>query len=244
MAFIQKKWLRQEKESMWRASGNKTGRMITIAACILALTITATGCGKTEVPIPVDLSAGKMEEMQDETAGDADAESDADEGTEGGLADQTNAGAEDHTENSAAREDAKDGGDSENQTEAGTKDDSAAAQDVQAGETIQLEGDVWSVDADSFVICKTETWEEDGSMEAVAVAPGYEEESDLITIHTTQNCVYQYKTVKNGGVNPEDVSTRDGSFADVKEGLSVTITGSWQEDGSFLADSVVLMEIV
>ena len=45
-------------------------------------------------------------------------------------------------------------------------------------------------------------------------------------------------------MNPEDVSTREGSFADVKEGLAVTIQGSWQEDGRFLADSVVLMEFV
>lgn len=101
-----------------------------------------------------------------------------------------------------------------------------------------------SVDADSFVICKHETWEEDGYSYAVAVAPGYEEESDLITIHMAKNCTYQYKTVKNSGINPEDVSSRDGSFADVKEGLMVTIEGNWQDDGSFLADSVVLMEII
>lgn len=101
-----------------------------------------------------------------------------------------------------------------------------------------------SVDADSFVICKHETWEEDGYSYAVAVASGYEEESDLITIHMAQNCGYQYKTVKNSGINPEDVSSRDGSFADVKEGLMATIEGNWQDDGSFLAVTVVLSEII
>ena len=55
--------------------------------------------------------------------------------------------------------------------------------------------------------------------------------------------MYQYRTVKNGGINPEDVSSRDGSFADVREGMSVIMGGNWQADGSFLADSVVLMSI-
>lgn len=228
-------------KSLRKADRRKAGRAIAITAYMLALAIMAAGCGKAEEPIRVDLSAGKLEELQGETDGDADAGSDAGGNAEDSLTDQADAGTENDTENGTAW---KDGGDSENQAETGTENDDATAQDAQAGETIQLEGDVRSVNKDSFVICKHETWEEDGYSYAVAVAPGYEEESDLITIHTAQNCVYQYKTVKNSGIDPEDVSTRDGSFADVKEGLSVTVKGSWQEDGSFLADSVVLMEIV
>lgn len=100
-----------------------------------------------------------------------------------------------------------------------------------------------SVESDSFVICKHDTWVEDGVSYAVAPAPGYEEESDLVTIHMAENCVYQYETVKNSGINPEDVSSREGSLADLEEGLAVTIKGKWQTDGSFLADSIVMMSI-
>lgn len=227
MAIIQKNGLRQKKESLRKADRNKAGREIMIAACILMLAITAAGCGKVEEPVPVNLSEGNMEELKDGAAGDADAKDaadkeakpDADENAQSDTADQADGGAEDDAKNDAAKEVAQD--------------------------STQLEGDVRSVEADSFVICKNETWEEDGYSYGIAApAPGYEDESDLLTIHTTKDCDYQYKTVKNGGMNPEDVSTRDGSFTDVKEGLAVTITGSWQDDGSFLANSIVMMEIV
>ncbi|MCX4339544.1 MAG: hypothetical protein OSJ72_07850 [Lachnospiraceae bacterium] len=210
MAIIQKNGLRQKKAGLRKADRNKAGRGITIVACILMLAITAAGCGKVEKPIPIDLSAGNMEELQGENAG----------------------GAEDDAINDATKE---------------VEQDSAqgnSEQNAQSVGSTQLEGDVRSVEADSFVICKNETWEEDGYSYGICPAPGYEDESDLLTIHTTKDCDYQYKTVKNGGMNPEDVSTREGSFADVKEGLAVTIQGSWQEDGRFLADSVVLMEFV
>lgn len=198
-----------------RKNLKKGSRAIAAAVCFLLSAVTAAGCGKVENPVSVELSAGNMEEMQGDTAGEAGQDA-----------------ADDRDENSGDGSPA-------------VQDDGAQQeQDVQSAESTQLEGDVRSVDADSFVICKHETWEEDGYSYAVAVAPGYEEESDLITIHMAKNCTYQYKTVKNSGINPEDVSSRDGSFADVKEGLMVTIEGKWQDDGSFLAVTVVLSEII
>lgn len=229
MAFLLKNHLRHKKEGLRSANRRKAGRGITVAAYVLMLAMTVAGCGKVEEPVTVDLSAGNMEELQSETAGDSDADNgdaagkeakpDANENAQSDTADQADGGAEDDAKNDAAKEVAQD--------------------------STQLEGDVRSVEADSFVICKNETWEEDGCSYGIAgPAPGYEDESDLLIIHTTKDCEYQYKTVKNGGMNPEDVSTRDGSFTDVKEGLAVTITGSWQDDGSFLANSIVMMEIV
>lgn len=215
MAFLQKNRLRQKKEGLRSADRRKAGRAITITICYLMMAIPMAGCGKVEEPVPVELSVGDMKDLQGDAVGDADAE---------GAAGNENAG-----------------------TKAGSPTrlgDAQQEQNARPAESTQLEGDVRSVNADSFVICKHETWEEDGYSYAVAVAPGYEEESDLIIIHMAQDCGYQYKTVKNSGINPEDVSSREGSFADVKEGLMVTIQGSWQDDGSFLADSVVLMEII
>ena len=75
----------------------------------------------------------------------------------------------------------------------------------------------------------------------VSAAPGYEDEEDLITVHMNQNCVWEFKTVKNGGVNSEDISTREGSFADLQDGMAINSKGNWQGDGSFLADSIVMM---
>ena len=117
----------------------------------------------------------------------------------------------------------------------------AQSQSVDSGE---LDGDVLSVDGDSFVISRHETFTDEDAGVMVAVGPGNEEEADKVTVHVSENCVWEYKTVKNGGINPEDVSTREGSFADVKEGLMVTIQGSWQTDGSFLADSIEMFVFV
>lgn len=222
-----------------RKNLKKGSRAIAAAVCFLLSAVTAAGCGKVEDPVSVELSAGNMEDIQDDTAGEAgqNAADDRDENSgDGNLADDKSISAEGGTDENAKQMD--DG------SPAAQDDGAQQEQDAQSAESTQLEGDVRSVDADSFVICKHETWEEDGYSYAVAVAPGYEEESDLITIHMAQNCGYQYKTVKNSGINPEDVSSRDGSFADVKEGLMATIEGNWQDDGSFLAVTVVLSEII
>lgn len=251
MAIMQKNGLRQKKENLRRAGGNKSGRGITIAACVLMLAITAVGCGKVEEPIPVDLSDGNMEEMQDDGAGkdaanqtgadaenredtrDGEAKPDADENAGGSAADQADIGAENDAAKEAERDSSQ--GDSEQQT-----------QDVQQSSvgSAELEGDVLSVNQDSFVVSQIETWTEGDASYAVDAAPGYEEEEKRITVHVTGNCVYQYQTVKNGGIDPEDVSTREGSFSDLQEGILVTMKGNWQDDGSFLADSVVMSEIV
>lgn len=116
-------------------------------------------------------------------------------------------------------------------------DSEAQAQSVGSEE---LDGDVLSVSGDSFVISKSETYTDGDASVAVGVAPGYEEEEDRITVHVSKGCVWEFQTVRNGGANPGDVSTRDGSFADLKEGISTRMKGSWQGDGSFLADSVVM----
>lgn len=116
-----------------------------------------------------------------------------------------------------------------------------AAQSVGNAEIV---GEVKRLSEDSFVISKVETWSEDGASFAASAAPGYEEEENLITVHVAESCAYEYKTVKNGGVNPEDISAREGSFTDLKEKLTVIIKGSWQEDGSFLADHIEMEEFI
>lgn len=210
-----------------RAGKRNRGRAVLAMVCALMM-VTAAGCGKTEEPVPVDLSSGNMEELKNETDEDSGA-NDADRKDEENFEN-------DVTEEAGA--DAKDGAEKAGQNAEGEND-----ADAQSAGNEQLEGDVRSVESDSFVICKNDTWVEDGVSYAVAPAPGNEEESDLVTIHMAENCVYQYETVKNSGINPEDVSSREGSLTDLKEGLAVTIKGKWQTDGSFLADSIVMMSI-
>ncbi len=133
----------------------------------------------------------------------------------------------------ADAEDAADADNGQQAADSGNKSGEAAG-------VAELEGNVHSVSQGSFVVTRTEVWSEEGVDVAVAVAPGYEEEEDLITVHVSQNCGWQYKTVKNGGINPEDISSREGLADELKEGMAIHMEGSWQEDGSFLAESIVM----
>lgn len=234
-------------------------RMTLITVSLFFLAVLTAGCGNAEEPVPVELTSGSMEELRDESAGDDgseqdtggdDSETDSDRGI-GGETDESGSpavhGKGDDTENDAARE-AKQA-DADNDSQAAPEDvkngsDAPAAPDGAQTGSSALEGNVYSVSGDSFVIVRQETWTEGDASYAAAAAPGYEEDEDLVTVHVAERCEYQYKTVKNGGINPEDVSTREGSFTDLRDGIAVGMKGSWQEDGSFLADRIEMMEIV
>lgn len=193
---------------------NCRNRMMFAAVCALMLAVAAAGCGKEEEGLQIEAIEDGQEDIGSNVTENAGQE-------EAGSDEAENAGQTD-------------------EEQGGGGEDSAAPP---VGNT-EIEGDVRSLSADSFVICKHETWTEDGASFAAAAAPGYEKEEDMITVHVAENCVYEYRTVKNGGVSPEDVSTREGMFADLKERMSITINGNWQDDGSFLADSIVMMEFV
>lgn len=107
-----------------------------------------------------------------------------------------------------------------------------------AAGTAELTGNVSSVGADSFVISKITTEHHDGYDLAVSVAPGASG-GELITVYVTDTAVYQYHTVKNGGINPEDIATREGSWEDLREGLVVNLRGHWEGD-SFYAEELVI----
>lgn len=129
-----------------------------------------------------------------------------------------------------------------------TGDDEASAEEnnVQAGQvsgTEELNCNVISVGQDSFVASKNNAYSDGDRDTLVGPAPGYEEVDDLVTVYVNENCSYQYVTVRNGGVNPEDVSARDGSFGDLKDGMLCAMKGSWR-DGSFYADSIKMKVFV
>lgn len=198
--------------------------MILSAACGFLLA-TAAGCGKTEEE---GLQIEAMEIGQEDTGSDAP----EDAGAENAESDAPEDAGQENTGNASEDNAGENAGTAD-------KEKKDAAQSVGNEEIV---GEVKRLSEDSFVISKVETWSEDGASFAASAAPGYEEEENLITIHVAESCAYEYKTVKNGGVNPEDISAREGSFTDLKEKLTVIIKGSWQEDGSFLADHIEMEE--
>lgn len=214
----------------------KKKSVVLMFGCALMLATLTTGCGKEkEEPIPVDLSSesrqngeeNRIQSTEEDTTedlpeGDASAEEDK----------QTEAKKAAAEENQPPTEDKQ------------TEDSAQASQADQASGTEELECDVKSIGQDSFVAIKCTTYSDgDKGFMVSAPAPGYEEADDLVTVYVNENCTYQYKTVRNGGVNPEDVSSREGSFGDLKDGMLCNVKGSWR-DGAFYADSIVMSEFV
>ncbi len=206
-----------------RKSLRKESRAMATMVCLLSLAVMAAGCGKVEEPVSVDLSSGNMEELQGGTPEEA-----------AGETEQLDA------ENGNSESDTPENEQPNKESGSSTVQDDNGQQSVGSAE---LSGNVYSLGQDSFVVCREETWSEGDADMAVAVAPGYEKEEDLITVYVSGNCSYQYKTVKNGGINPEDISVREGNFADLQEGILVDMKGSWQDDNSFRADSIVMSSI-
>lgn len=200
----------------------KKSKVMLTVICVMMM-LAATGCGKTkETPIPVDISSENTQDREDAPEDSID----EDAGEDGNRQEKGHTG-----------EDAQEDG---NQQEKGHTGEDAQEDASQTSGREELSGNVQSMGQDSFVICKVT---EESDDVAVVAAPGTEEADDLVTVYVNQNCVYQYETVRNGGVNPEDISSREGSFGDLQEGMSCLIKGSWR-DGSFYADSIVMMEFV
>ena len=109
----------------------------------------------------------------------------------------------------------------------------------------KLEGNVKSIDDGSVVIIKTIIEErDDESQVMIGVAPGYEAEEDLVNVNFQEITEYELRTVKNGGVNPdEDVTVKKASFSDMKDGASISLEGYYEGD-TFVAEKVVLYEFV
>lgn len=103
-------------------------------------------------------------------------------------------------------------------------------------ETEVLTGSVKSIGADSIVL--SQAFEKGGDT-LVQPAEGSSDEVciDVFVSETTQ---YEIHTVKNGGVNGDaDVETREGSFSDLEEGASVTISG-YEEESRFQAEKILI----
>lgn len=213
----------------------KKKSVVLVFVCALMLATLTTGCGKEkEEPIPVDVSSEsrKNEEENRIQNTEKDAAEDLPEGDASAEEDKQTEEKKAAEENQPPMEDKP------------AEDSEQVSQADQASGTEELECDVKSIGQDSFVAIKCTTYSDgDKDFMVSAPAPGYEEADDLVTVYVNENCTYQYKTVRNGGVNPEDVSSREGSFGDLKDGMLCNVKGSWR-DGAFYADSIVMSEFV
>lgn len=212
------------------------GRVLAVAITAL-LEVGMTGCGKDtgaaeqpeEITAEADAAYVEEEKKQPETLKDKDTE-------EKGLeADQKEQDEPKEEKPEKEEEEVPNGDEKGEQKEPKTENQPQAA-------TAELTGSVRSVGADSFVVSQTTTEHHEDYDIEVGVAPGASGEV-LVTVYVTDAAVYQYRTVKNGGINPEDITSREGSYGDLQEGISVILKGHWEKD-SFYADNLVMMKFI
>lgn len=133
------------------------------------------------------------------------------------------------------------GGEEQNGDENVTNEGGTDAAAIQA--VTELLGNVVSIGDNSVVISQSFTEEsQDGGEIMWAPAAGGESEV-LVNVIFTADTQYEYKTVKNSGINPEDIETRAGNFSDIKENLSLHMMGSYQGN-DFYAVKVSISEFV
>ena len=79
----------------------------------------------------------------------------------------------------------------------------------------------------------------DGNSEIMVVGVG-EDNKVLVTVYFSENASYEYKIIRSGGA---DVETRDGSFSDIKEGMTLHLTGYYKGE-DFYADKAVISDVI
>lgn len=109
----------------------------------------------------------------------------------------------------------------------------------------ELEGSVKCIGESSVVVDKIFTYEEDGATFAIQAADGQEGEVS-ITVNFSEDVKFEIHAVKNGGVNGDaDVTTREGSFADIQQDSTLHMTGYYiTPDQEFMAETVIIYEFI
>ena len=124
----------------------------------------------------------------------------------------------------------------ENQKEE-VKEENVLSENGDSEEGAKLSGIVVSIDENSIVVNETLAEESDGVL--FVGASGKD-----VTVYFSENADYVFKTVKNSGVNGDaDVESREGSFADIREKLTIEMTGFYRE-GDFIAEHVVISNFI
>lgn len=207
----------------------KNLKTILLLLAVMAAMCIFAGCGdgkQDDSALTPELDKQTAEQLPDTTgmsndeeqADSEEQENDAEDGQDGGVQDQPEGESLGDPSNAPASD----------------------ASGTSTGETDELSVDVESVGDNSVVGNKIFIESGiDGNSEIMTVGVG-EDNQVLVAVYFAPNASYVYKTIRNGGA---DVETRDGSFSDIKEGLTLHLTGYYQSE-DFYADKVVISNVI
>ncbi|MDE7285938.1 MAG: hypothetical protein K2N55_03705 [Lachnospiraceae bacterium] len=127
-----------------------------------------------------------------------------------------------------------------------SSDEATKTESTQKNEE-ELEGNVESISSEGVILSRAFTYETDDGSGLVMVS-GADESGDqvLVTVSFSENTKYELWTVKNSGVNGDsDITKQEASFADIKEGVSLKLTGHFTaEEKEYAADYVIIYNFV
>lgn len=224
-----------------------------LSVSILLLTIMTaawmvTGCGdkgQDDVVSQTEEISGTEQSSNEEN--DEEQENDKEDGqdeTEKGQAedmrDQSDGESSDKptdaAENQPTDNDASADGNTNKPINAPTSD----APDTSPNESAELSVDVESVGDNSVVGNKIFIESSANGNKNIAIVRVGEDNKVLVTVYFAEDASYVYRTIRNGGA---DVETREGSFSDIKNGLSLDLTGHYEGD-DFYANKVEINNVI
>lgn len=125
---------------------------------------------------------------------------------------------------------------------ADSSEDIVSEEPVDKSAVTSLDGIVVSIGDNSVAVNEMVSESaEDGEGEVTVVEAS---EGENITVYFSEDTQFEFKTVKNNGVNGDaDVETREGSFVDIREEAVLNMTGGYQGE-DFYAEQVVIYEFV
>ena len=133
--------------------------------------------------------------------------------------------------------DSQDGNQREENQEEEVKEENVLSEDGDSEEGVKLSGIVVSIDENSVVVNETLAEESDSVLFVGA-------SGEDVIVYFSENADYVFKTVKNSGVNGDaDVESREGSFIDIRENITVELTGFYRE-GDFIAEHVIISDFI
>lgn len=200
-------------------------KKIAAYLCMGLLLLMTAGCGNSDA----DSDVSKVDTINFNDVIDANMEENSSnhQGDEENVNNQQ--GSDEKNENSL-QGDKKD----DNNTQQDSKEESTSNQSQTNSE---LEGNIESIGDNSIVINKT-------FHPSSNTAVSYGDEKVLVTVYFSEETKYEVWTVKNGGVNGDsDIDKREGGFSDIKNQLSVKLTGVYKGN-DFHAKQVIIYNFV
>ena len=198
--------------------------------CIIMVLLMITGCGHSD--IDSDVSTAGTINFHDVIDTDAEGDTRINQDIKENADNPQDSDEKGNNEESVNDESSHD--ESANDESANKQSDYAQSQSDS-----ELDGDIESIADNSVIINKI-------FHPSANTAVSYTEDSEkvLITVYFSEETEFEVWTVKNNGVNGDaDTEKQQGAFSDLKQGVHINMTGSYEGD-DFHANHVIIYNYV